>query len=106
MGKNCEALILAPVMQDVRQDIGIAAGPYSLKEVADLNGHAVAYSLGCKQSGCVSHDMRQVEQHAARPLMAGEDSREHIAGRTANIDNGIETRKIVSGGDGRGLLAI
>src|SRR6516162_9346349 len=50
--------------------------------------------------------MRQVEQHAAWSGITGEDFGQQVSRPTANIDNGIEGRKIVSGGDRGRLLAM
>jgi hypothetical protein len=50
--------------------------------------------------------MRPVAQYAARPRMIGKDRCQHVAGRAANIDDGRESRKIVSCGDSRRLLAM
>src|SRR6185295_10047059 len=50
--------------------------------------------------------MRQVEQHAAQSDITGEDGGQQVSRPTANIDNGIEGRKIVSGGDGGWFLAM
>jgi hypothetical protein len=38
--------------------------------------------------------------------MMGENRRQHVAGRAADINNGLEDRKIVSGGNGRRLLVM
>ncbi|HWZ38727.1 MAG TPA: hypothetical protein VNY08_10545 [Bradyrhizobium sp.] len=38
--------------------------------------------------------------------MIGKDRCQHVAGRAANIDDGRESRKIVSCGDSRRLLAM
>src|SRR6476646_407079 len=50
--------------------------------------------------------MRPVEQHAARPGVARKNGRQHVAGRTADVDNSIEGREIVGCSDRRGLFAM
>src|SRR5215471_20782879 len=50
--------------------------------------------------------MRHVKQCGVRPGMTGKDRRQHIPSRPANVDDGVEGRKIVSGSDGWRLLTM
>ena len=61
-----EALFLAPVMNDVREQIGIATARNPLEEAARLDRDALRQAARLNQRGSVANDMREVEQDAMR----------------------------------------
>jgi len=77
-------------MDDVRKDVSIRTCGDALEEIAGLYYYPIAHAFGIKQSRCIRHNMRAVEQDAARSCMMGKDGRQHVAGRTADIDNGAK----------------
>src|SRR3954462_9891473 len=50
--------------------------------------------------------MRTIEQNAARSLMTGKHSGQHVAGRSANVNDGLESRKSICSCDGRRFLIV
>lgn len=85
MAQDGETLLFVPVMDDVREQVGIAPRGNRLEEVAGLNGDALLDAALIEQGGRVAYHMRHVEEHAARPGMAGQDRRQHVAGGAAHI---------------------
>ena len=100
------ALLFAPVVDDMRKDIGVAAGWNPFEEGPRLDGDSVLDSPGGKQRRRVRHDMRPVKQDAARPGMARQDGRKQVPGRTSDIDNGSKDGEVIRLCDGARLLAM
>src|ERR1700754_2020114 len=90
MTEDREALLLAPVVNDVRKDVSVATGRSRLEEISGLDAHTIHHAFGFEQCGGVIHDMRPIEQHATRPGMAREYGGKHVAGRASYIHNGFE----------------
>jgi hypothetical protein len=86
IAKDSQALILVPIVDDVRKNISICPSGDVLEEIAGLNRHPITHAFGGKQSRCIRHNMRSVEQNAARPGMMGKDGRQHVAGRSADVE--------------------
>src|SRR5262249_55870249 len=103
MSKDREALIFVPVMNDVRQHVGIPAGRCRFEEITGLDRHTIADAFCLEQWGCFGHHMRKTEP--ARFSIRGEDGGKKFPRPTADINDGFEGRKIISGGDGWRLLA-
>src|SRR5262245_30689497 len=95
MPENCQALFFAPVVNDMRKDIGVAAGWDPLEKGPRLDGDSVLDSSGGKQRRRVRQDMWPVKQDAARPGMARQDGREQVPGRTSDIDDGSEDGEVI-----------
>src|SRR5258708_11609116 len=106
MAEDREALTFVPVVDNVRKNVSICSIGNTREEIAGLNRHPIAHALRPKQSRCVLYDMRPVEQYAARRGMIGKDSRQHVTGRAANVNDGLENRKIISSGDGWRFLVM
>ena len=62
-----EALCLAPIVNDVREQIGVASAGNMLKETAGLDHDPVFHSAGLDQRRCVAHDMREVVEDTSTP---------------------------------------
>src|SRR5664279_942604 len=95
MTENCQALLIAPIVHDMRQDVGVAAGGHCLEEISSLDGYTIHNTIGFEQLGRVDYHMRPIEQQATRSWVSLKDSGEHIAGRPSDIDDSSERRKIV-----------
>ena len=71
MAKDCQTPILVPVMDDVREDISIRPAGDACEEVPRFNRYPIADTLGLKQAGGILHNVRPIEQYAARFGMQG-----------------------------------
>ena len=65
VAEDREALVLRPIVDDVREQIGIAAAWDALEETARLDRDAVRQSARLNQRRRVANDMRQVVENAA-----------------------------------------
>src|SRR5258707_9177423 len=52
--ENCQALIFVPIMQDMRQEVGVAAGGHRLEEISSLDGYTIHNAIGFQQLGRVT----------------------------------------------------
>ena len=68
--QNGDALILVPVVDNVRQHVGITALWNALEEVARTYGYAVRNTPLLQEGRRVGNDVGPVEQDAARSGMA------------------------------------
>jgi hypothetical protein len=46
MAENCQALIIVPIMHDMRQDVGVAASGHRLEEISTLDGYTIHNAIG------------------------------------------------------------
>src|SRR5437016_7590275 len=99
MAEDRKALILVPVVDDVRKNVSICPGGDTREEIAGLNRHPIAHALGPKQSRCVLYYMRPVKQYSARRSVTSKNSGEHIPDRAADVNDGLESREIISRGN-------
>jgi hypothetical protein len=90
MAENRQALIFAPVMDNVREYVSIRTGGDACEEIAGLNRHPIAHALGIKQRRCIFHDVWPVEQDPAGARMTAKHGCQHVTGGAANVDNGSE----------------
>src|ERR1700677_1772328 len=49
--ENCQALLIGPIMQDMRQDVGVAASGHRLEEISSLDGHTIHNTIRFEQLG-------------------------------------------------------
>ena len=80
-----EALLLAPVVDDVRQQVEIASRRNPLEEAARAEGHAVGHPAGLDQRRGAGGAVRQIEECAVWSGMAGENRRQQVTGAAADV---------------------
>src|SRR5829696_5084297 len=90
-----EAQILAPVVDDVRQQIYVRAGRHGFEEAARLDLHTIGQTACADQRRRVPHHMRQIEEDAARIRMALQDRGQQVSRRAAHIDERPDVGEIV-----------
>ena len=90
MTKDGEALFLSPIVDHVRQQVGVAPRWHCLKKIARLNSNALINTMRSKYRGGITHHMRQIEQHAARSGMVCQYRSKQIASSSAHINDILE----------------
>ena len=65
IAEDRQALLFAPIMDDMREKIGIAAAWNTLEETARLYRDALRQPARLNQRGSIANDMREVEEDAA-----------------------------------------
>src|SRR5262249_6602036 len=73
VAENREALLLGPVVDDMREDVGVAAGRNALEEVPRLDRDAIRDAAGREHPAGLGDDVGPIEEEAARTLVTGED---------------------------------
>ena len=106
MTKDSKALFLTPIVDDMRQQVSVAACGHGLKKIAGLNGNAFINAVRSEGRVSITHHVRQIEQHAVRSAMLGQYRCKQVAGSPADINDILEYRKIVSARYGRRLIAV
>src|SRR5262245_49382452 len=86
-------------MQYGLKQIGIAALRDALEETAPNHREAPTETAAAQRFADPVNDLRLVEQHPLRTCMEIEDRLEQQAAPAADVNNAIETRKIVGGRD-------
>src|SRR5579863_5073422 len=80
-----ETLVLVPVVDDVRQQVGVAPTGNAVKEIARLDRDPLFDATRPKQGGSVAHDMRPVEQNTSWRSVVGQDRGQHVARRATYV---------------------
>src|SRR5262249_415453 len=106
VAENREALLLGPVVDDVREDVGVSAGRNALEEVPRLDRDAIRDAAGREHPAGLGDDVGPIEEAAARTLVTGEDRGEEVPGSPADVHDRAEAREVVGGRDRGGLAPV
>ena len=106
VAENRQALILVPIVNDVRQDVGVPARRNAVEEAPVLDRDSAFHPVRAQQRRRVRDDMRAIEEDASRLGVAFEDVAQHVPGGAADIDDRAEAREVIGGGNRRRLRAM
>src|SRR5262245_57876481 len=101
--ENRETLWLTPIVNDVREQIGVASTGNLVKKTARLDRDAVRHPSCLKECGSIAHDMRKVVEDAVTSAILSQYCRQQIPRRSSNIDNDLCVREIVGRGHSCGF---
>src|SRR5712691_9923582 len=101
-----QALVLIPVMNNVREDIRVATGGNALEEIASLDRDSTGKTVRLNERGCFPNDVRLIKQDTTGADVALENFDQQIAGAAANVNYGLELGEVVGGCDRWRLVAM
>src|ERR1044072_1282643 len=70
--ENCQTLVFAPIVDDMRQQVGISSRGNTHEETARFDPDVGRQSARLNQCGRVANHMRHVEENASRTWILSE----------------------------------
>ena len=101
-----DAIVLVPVMDDVRQQVRITSCWNVLEEIDGFDGEAIGEAARFDQRGCFTNDVREVGENAARSRVTLENRGQQITRPAADVNDSLAAREVTRGGDRNGLVAV
>ena len=89
MAQNRLALRLAPIVDDVREEISITADRNAVEEAARLDRHPLREAARLKKGRRVAHDVRQIVENSARGGRTAKDRAQQMPCGAADVHNGL-----------------
>jgi hypothetical protein len=100
VGEDGEALLLAPVVDDVGHHVEVAAGRDALEEAARGEGDAIGHTAGSDEFDGGRLVERKIEKGATRTGLAGENGGKDMTSASADVGDIGVGREVVGGCDG------
>lgn len=106
VGEDDEALRFAPVVEDVGEQVEVAAAGDGFKEAAGKEVDAIGKAASSDQFRGGGLVVRKVEDNSVGAGVGGEEGGEDVAGGSADVGDVSEGREIIGGSDGGRVGAV